>query len=112
MKMKKTRTVLCSLALLSLLACGLAPVKIGDIMRDPTRFENQTVTLHGTAKHGTKLPFMSHSVYEVDDGTGTLAVLTKGALPAEGKRVLVRGKIRTAFRVGGESFGVVLMEGE
>jgi hypothetical protein len=110
--MKMISTVACSLALLSLLGCGLAPVKVGDIKRDPSRFENQTVTLSGTAWRGTKLPFMSHGVYEVDDGTGTLPVLTKGPLPAEGKRVLVRGKVRTAFRVGGESFGVVLMEGE
>jgi hypothetical protein len=110
--MKTIRVIGFSLALLSFLSCGLAPVKIGDIKRDPSRFEDRTVTLSGTAQRGTKLPFMSHSVYEIDDGTGTLPVLTKGALPPEGKKVLIRGKIRTAFRVGGESFGVVLMEGE
>ncbi len=110
--MKTMRSVVCGFALLSLLACGLAPAKVADIKRDPSHFENKTVTLHGTAKQGTKLPFMSHGVYEIDDGTGTLPVLTKKALPPEGEKVFARGKIRTAFRVGGESFGVVLMEGE
>ncbi len=110
--MNKVKVVFCGLVLFSLLACGLAPVKVADIKRDPSHFENRTVTLHGTAQRGTKLPFMSHGVYEIDDGTGTLPVLTKKALPPEGEKVFARGKIRTAFRVGGESFGVVLMEGE
>jgi hypothetical protein len=99
------------MALAFSLACGLAPVKVEEIERDPTRFEDKVVTLHGTARGGTKLPFMQESFYEIDDGTGSLPVVTTKALPAEGKKVFVRGRVKSAFRLGGKSYGLVVMEG-
>lgn len=94
------------------LACGLAPVKVADIKANPSRYEGKVVTLRGKAVSGTKLPFMSQGFYQLDDGSGTLVVITKKALPPEGEKVFVRGKVQTAFRIGGESFGLVIKEGE
>lgn len=101
-----------ALALLSALACGLVPVKISDIKQNPGRFENKVVTLRGKAAGGTKLPFMEKAFYEVDDGSGSLMVITRKALPPEGKEVFVRGKVQSAVKIGGQSYGLVLMEGE
>ncbi len=108
--MSTTRKVICTLALVWALACGLAPVKIADIKRNPERFENIAVTLHGKATGVTKLPFMTESFYEIDDGSGTIVVVTKNALPPEGKKVFVRGKVKSAFKIGGQSYGLVVME--
>ena len=99
-------------SLASGLACGLAPVKVADIKANPTKYEGKTITLRGKAVAGTKLPFMSQWFYEIDDGSGTLPVVTKKALPPEGNKVFVRGKVQTAFRIGGQSYGLVIMEGE
>lgn len=105
-------TLASSLVLLSALACGLTPVKVSDIKQDPGRFENKVVTLRGKATGGTKLPFMEQAFYEVNDGSGSLMVITRKALPPEGKQVFVRGRVRSAFAVGGKAYGLVVMEGE
>ena len=110
--MLATKKILCALAVISALACGLAPVKISDIKQDPGRFENKVVTLRGKATGGTKLPFMKEAFYEVNDGSGSLMVITKKALPPEGKEVFVRGKVRSAFTIGGQTYGLAVMEGE
>jgi hypothetical protein len=102
--------VICALALISALACGMAPVKIADIKRNPERFESRAVTVHGKATAVTKLPFMAESFYEIDDGSGMIVVVTQQALPPEGKKVFVRGKVKSAFKVGGQSFGLIIME--
>jgi hypothetical protein len=102
--------VICALALVSALACGLAPVKIADIKRNPDRFENRAVTVHGKATGVTKLPFMTESFYEIDDGTGTIVVVSRNALPPEGKKVFVRGKVKSAFKIGGQSYGLAILE--
>ena len=108
--MTTTTKVIFALALMSALACGLAPVKIADIKRNPERFENRAVTVHGKAAGVTKLPFMAESFYEIDDGSGTIVVVTQKALPPEGKKVFVRGKVKSAFKIGGQSYGLVVME--
>jgi hypothetical protein len=37
-------------------------------------------------------------------------VVTQNALPPEGKKVFVRGKVKSAFKIGGQSYGLVVME--
>ena len=111
--MRRRRVILCGLLLFGALlhlACGLAPVKVADIQKEPSKFEQKTVTLHGTASGGTKLPFMKDGFYQLDDGSGSITVITKGSLPAEGKKIFLRGKVRSAFQIAGKSFGLVIEE--
>ncbi len=91
------------------LACGLFATRIADIKENPARFENHRVTVHGKVSGVTKLPFMTQGFYHVDDGTGTLEVITEGALPKDGDTVTVRGTLRSQLQVGGRIYGVVLM---
>ena len=65
----------------------------------------------GKATEVTKLPFMSQAFYELDDGSGTIVVVSQKALPPEGKSVFVRGKVESAFKIGGQTYGRVVMEG-
>ncbi len=110
--MLSAKKILGALLLIGALACGLAPVSVSEIKQDPGRFENKVVTLRGKAAGGTKLPFMEQAFYEVNDGSGSLMVITKKALPPEGKQVFVRGRVRSAFAFGGKTYGLVVMEGE
>ena len=109
--MRPYKALLASLSLLALAACALAAVKIADIKKDPARFENHAVTVHGKVTDVGKLPFMSDGFYQVEDGTGSITVVTAGALPEEGATVTVRGKVQSAVQIAGRSFGIVIRQG-
>ena len=107
-------TKLGALAALAVLlaACALLSTKISQIRERSGEYENRVVTIHGKVANGTKLPFMEEALYEVDDGTGTLTVITPKALPPDGSTVTVTGKVQSALKIGGKSFGLVLREGK
>ena len=107
---RKTWSALFSLALVASLACSLMPVKIGDIKKNPDRYQNRAVTLRGKVSSGTRLPFMTQSFYELDDGSGSIMVITRKVIPPEGERVFVRGKVESAFKLGGQTYGTVIKE--
>ncbi len=108
--MNKARSILCIATLALSLACTLVPVKIAEIRKNPDRYENQSVTLHGKVSGGTKLPFMTEAFYQLDDGSGSITVATHNALPPDGKQIRVRGTVKSAFKFAGETHGLVLMD--
>jgi hypothetical protein len=109
---KAPAPVLLLLLLLALCSCALAPVPIGKITKNPERFENRPVTVRGQVLSATKLPFMEEGFYVLKDSTGEITVVTRGALPAEGRTRIVRGKVETTFKVMGKALGVVIREGD
>jgi len=86
------------------------PTKIGEIRKDPDRYENRSVTLHGRVSGGTKLPFMTEAFYQLDDGSGSITVATHKSLPPDGKKVVVQGTVKSAFKFAGETHGLVILE--
>jgi hypothetical protein len=110
--MRPYRTLAASLPLLALAACTLLAVKIADIKKDPAKFENHAVTVRGKVTDVGKLPFMTEGFFQVDDGTGTILVVTAGALPEKGAAVTIRGKVQSAVQIAGRSFGVVIRQDE
>lgn len=84
--------------------------RIGDIQSRPSEFDGKVVTVSGEASGVLKLPFVDQGLYEVQDGTGKITVLTKGPLPASGQTIRVTGRVRSAFQVMGRSFGLVINE--
>ena len=50
--------------------------------------------------------------YELDDGTGTIWVVTKSGAPSRGSKVGAKGRVRTSFSFGGRSFGTILEESD
>jgi hypothetical protein len=55
---------------------------------------------------------MGYGAYQVNDGTGTLTVLTQqGGAPRDGAKVSVSGEFRAGFTLGSET-AAVLMEKE
>ena len=109
MRMTKMLTLAALAALLA--ACALLATKVSEIRERPGEYENRVVTVHGKVSSATKLPFMEKAFYEVDDGTGTLTVITPKALPPDGSTVTVTGRVQSALKIGGKSFGLVLVEG-
>jgi hypothetical protein len=83
---------------------------ISKINADPARYSNKDVTVAGTVTDS--YGFLSYGVYEIDDGTGKLLVVTQRGVPSRGAKVGAKGRVNTGFSYGGRSFGTVLEERE
>jgi hypothetical protein len=81
---------------LALTGCGTKT--INHIMADPSRYNNQEVTIKGTVTQSVSL--LGHGSYQIDDGTGTLWVVSNKGVPRKGARVKVSGKIRDVADLG------------
>ena len=108
---RPTRAIFALLAATLVLqaACaGLLATKIGDIKKNPEKFANQVVTVSGTVDESHNLVLVHY--YTVNDGSGTIAVVTKDALPKEGAKVVAKGTVNQAFKLGDASFLVIVEE--
>lgn len=93
---------------LALAGCKGGVTSIKTLLDDPSRFDKQTVRIAGTV--GATIGVMGYGAYQVDDGTGTLPVVSQGGgAPREGAKVGVEGEFRSAFTLG-EKTAAVLME--
>jgi hypothetical protein len=99
--------VLCGLMVLASCAAILA-TKISDIKKTPGAFEGRTVTIAGKVTSTYNLVLVKY--YEVDDGSGTIPVVTESALPKEGESVRVKGRVNQAFALGTARLVVVVEE--
>jgi hypothetical protein len=94
-------------ALLLIAGCkgGVTPIKT--LLDDPGRFDHQTVRIAGTVSHA--IGVLGYGAYQLDDGTGTLTVVTKeGGAPREGAQVGAEGEFRSAFTLGAETAAVLV----
>jgi hypothetical protein len=98
--------ILAAFGLVLLAACpGAKPIK--ELLDDPARFEGKTVRIAGTVKEAAGA--LGYGVYQVDDGTGTLAVVSQGGgAPRVGAKVGVEGTFQSAFTLGNKSVAVLL----
>ncbi len=108
--MKKTariRLVPAALLLLALTAGCKGATSINTLLDDPARFDKQTVRVAGTVGHSVGV--LGYGAYQIDDGTGTLTVVSKeGGAPREGAEVGVEGEFRSAFTLGTQTAAVLV----
>ena len=83
---------------------------ISKINADPGRYDNKEVSVAGTVTDSYGL--LNFGVYEIDDGTGRLLVVTRRGLPSRGAKVGAKGRVHTAASYGGRSFGTILEEAD
>jgi hypothetical protein len=83
---------------------------ISKINADPARYRSKEVGVVGTVTDSYGV--LGNGAYEVDDGTGTLWVVTRRGVPARGARVGAKGRIYTGFSFGGRSLGTVMEESD
>jgi hypothetical protein len=84
---------------LALGLAGCATKSINRIMAEPSRYNNRDVTIKGTVVKSASV--LGHGTYQIDDGTGTLWVVSKKGVPRRGAHVKVTGKIRDVVDLGG-----------
>lgn len=94
-------------AALALTACP-KKTTISQINADPGKYQNKEVGLIGTVTDSYGV--LGNGVYELDDGTGRIWVLTTRGVPARGSRVGASGRVYSGLQFGGRNFGVGLRE--
>jgi hypothetical protein len=96
------------LLLAAILLAGCAPVTIGRINADPSRFQNHTVRISGTVTNSVGL--MGKGGYQLDDNTGRIYVISARGVPSSGSRVTVTGRVSAGAEVLGTPLGVTIRE--
>ena len=95
-------------ALVGALGCRTGVTPIRTLLDDPSRFDGKTVSIVGEV--GRSAGVLGYGAYQVNDGTGTLSVVSQGGgAPREGARVGVEGTFQAVFTLGTQS-AAVLME--
>ena len=103
MKLKQT-----SVAMAAVVLAGCAPMTIGRINADPSRFRNQTVRITGTVT--TSVGLMGKGGYQIEDRTGKIIVISGSGVPSRGSRVTVTGRVAPGAEVLGTAVGVTIRE--
>jgi len=87
---------------------------IGDIERNPSRHMNREVAIAGRVSDsfGVSVPGtgIRGGVYRVDDGTGSIWVLTDNTVPTRGAQVGVTGNVSSGITWSGRNFGLGMRE--
>jgi hypothetical protein len=81
---------------------------ISQINQNPSKYQNKQVGLVGTVTDSYGV--LGKGVYELDDGTGRIWVLTTEGVPSRGARVGVSGHVYTGIQFGGRTYGTGLKE--
>jgi hypothetical protein len=112
--MLRSRRILAVVACLMLLTgCDYLPfhyTPIGDILKNPGRFEGEPVKVRGKVTEVTKLPFLEVKTYTLDDGSGKILVLTDGQLPAMDETVAIKAQVLTMAIIDNQGIGLRLKE--
>jgi len=106
------RVLALSVALL-LAGCKSSDLQVTTIktlLDDPGRFDKQVVRVAGNVTRS--LGVMGYGAYELDDGTGTIPVVTQeNGAPRTGAHVGVEGEFRSAFQLGATTAAAIVEKG-
>ena len=67
----------------ALLAAGCATTNVARLLAEPQRYANKDVGLQGDVIESVSL--LGHGAYKLDDGTGTIWVVSTPRRPAQGR---------------------------
>jgi hypothetical protein len=84
---------------LALLAAACGPTTIREVLADPAKYRNQSVTVRGTVDHSVSV--LGRGIYRITDGDQGLWVVTQTGTPRKGQRVDVTGRVEEGFDLSG-----------
>lgn len=83
---------------LTALAAGCAAKSINQVLADPGRYRNDTITVRGTVAESASV--LGRGAYRITDGDQGLWVVTSGGAPRKGARVNVTGRLQEGYDLG------------
>lgn len=111
------KVYLLSLVLTIALLAAACPQRtsIADIENNPSKYYDKEVAVAGTVKdsYGVSIPLInggSGGIYKVDDGSGSIWVITKRSIPTKGAQLGIKGTIQNGVNYNGKNYGLVLIE--
>jgi len=87
------------LFMLSLVAVGCGAKSINQVLADPAKYRNQSVTVHGTVDESASV--LGRGAYRISDAGQSLWVVTNGGAPRKGARVNVTGHLQEGYDLSG-----------
>lgn len=92
------RTGMLAVALLALGLAGCRETTVARLLAEPERWRNKDVGLKGTVVQSASV--LGRGAYRLDDGTGTIWIVSTHGVPREGARVGVRGELKDIVDLG------------
>ena len=87
---------------------------IADIQSNPSKYQDKTVAVAGVVKdsYGLNIPGtqVRGGIYKIDDGTGSIWVVTEDAVPGKGAEIGVEGRIGSGVNWNGKNYGLGMYE--
>ncbi len=97
----------------AILAGCASGASIGQVKTNPGRYVDNNVTVQGTVTNSWGIPLVPFKMYQVEDGTGEMLVLSQHQrVPSKGARVRVTGKVAEFATFGGRSIGLHMKESD
>lgn len=89
-------------------------VSIADIEANPAKYQDKEIAVAGIVRdsYGVSLPGtpVRGGIYKIDDGTGTMWILTDEGVPSKGAEVGVKGRIGSGVSWRGHNYGLGMFE--
>jgi hypothetical protein len=105
----KITVLVVSIFMFGLIAAGCTEqtIPIRDLKANSGAYDGKTVQVAGTVKSAAGA--LGYGVYQVDDGTGTIMVVTEsGGAPAQGAKIGVQGVFHSAYTIGTDVLAVIV----
>ena len=111
--MKRFFIVILMLVISSSIGCiGEGYNNIGEINNNPENFANEQIKIKGEVIEKYSVPIVNIGAYKLDDGSGSIWVITSSGVPGVGTDIKVDGNIATSFELGALNFGTVINENQ
>src|SRR5262245_11226411 len=104
MTLRARRLLAATLLMLTVAAAACGGVTINQLLADPAKYRNQTVSVRGTVDQSASI--VGRGAYKLKDGDQELWVVTSSGAPRRGARVNVTGHLEDGFDLS--AFGGIL----
>jgi len=111
-----TKSILFMLAIFIAVFAAACPERtsIADIETNPSKYQNKEVAIAGTVKdsYGISIPGtpLRGGAYKIDDGTGSMWILTEDSVPTKGAQIGVKGLVGSGLNWKGRNYGLGMYE--
>ena len=106
-----TRKIAFLILVFTVSSCGTY-THVSKINSEPQKYQGKQVLVKGKVVETFAIPFVQKGMYQIDDGTGEIWIMSQERVPFRGEKVTVKGKVKIGLAIGERTFGTVIAEGE
>lgn len=103
------RGLILALLVVTLSGCATGSVAIKDVVEHPREYAGKRVTIEGEVTGVFSLFVIKY--FTVNDGTGTMGVISEHPLPRKGEKIKVTGTVKEALSLGDQTLTMLHEEG-